>query len=85
MHRIADIKQRREDRFWENRMKLAKVQKQDDIHREVSTHGHLLEKSEKKEELISRVRERVVAREEEKQEKKKLLQKGKMMVEEEEL
>jgi len=33
MKRIADIKQRREDRFWENRMKLAAVQKAQDIDR----------------------------------------------------
>ena len=33
MKRIADIKQRREDRFWENRMKLSKVQKQVDYER----------------------------------------------------
>lgn len=38
MQRISDIKQRREDRFWENRMKLARVQKQVDFEREVLTH-----------------------------------------------
>jgi hypothetical protein len=48
MKRIADIKQRREDRFWENRMKLARVQKQQDIEREVLVHGDLLADKEKK-------------------------------------
>jgi hypothetical protein len=47
MQRIADIKQRREDRFWENRMKLAKVQKQVDIEREVIKHTTLLKETPK--------------------------------------
>jgi phage baseplate assembly protein W len=48
MKRLADIKSRREDRFWENRMKLAKVQKQQDIEREILVHGDLLKDKEKK-------------------------------------
>ena len=31
MNKIADIRKRRENRFWENRMKLAKIQKIEDI------------------------------------------------------
>jgi large subunit ribosomal protein L24e len=64
MKRIADIKQRREDRFWENRMKLARVQKQQDIEREVLVHGDLLTDKEKKQELVERIQEREVERKE---------------------
>lgn len=35
MQRISDIRKRREDRFWNNRMKLAKVQKIEDINVEL--------------------------------------------------
>lgn len=31
MQRIADIRKRREERFWKNRMRLSKVKKIDDI------------------------------------------------------
>ena len=64
MQRIADIKKRREDRFWENRMKLANVQKQQDIEREVLVHGELLSDKNKKEELVERIREREAVRQE---------------------
>ena len=64
MQRIADIKKRREDRFWENRMKLANVQKQQDIEREVLVHGELLSDKNKKEELVQRIREREAVRQE---------------------
>ncbi len=66
MQRISDIKKRREDRFWENRMKLARVQKQTDIEKEVLIHGELLKDKGKKEELIERIKEREAVREEEK-------------------
>jgi hypothetical protein len=66
MHRIADIKQRREDRFWENRMKLARVQKQGDIEREILVHGQLLSDKGKKEELVERIKEREAVRQEDK-------------------
>ena len=78
MQRISDIKKRREDRFWENRMKLARVQKQTDIEKEVLIHGELLKDKGKKEELIERIKERETVREEE---KKVLRQsKGKMRI-----
>jgi hypothetical protein len=82
MQRISDIKQRREDRFWENRMKLAKVQKQVDVEREVLTHGNLLADKQKKEELQERIRERENARSQQKQEQRQR-NRGKMVVEEE--
>ena len=66
MQKIADIKQRREDRFWENRMKLARVQKQVDIEREVLTHNNLIDR-EQKEQVVEKVREREAARQEAKQ------------------
>lgn len=66
MKRIADIKQRREDRFWENRMKLAKVQKAADIEREVLVHGDLLSDKEKQQEMVERIKVREAARQEEK-------------------
>ena len=64
MKRIADIKARREDRFWENRMKLARVQKQSDIEREVLVHGDLLSDKEKKQEMVERIKEREQERKE---------------------
>ncbi len=42
MKKIADIRKRREDRFWENRMKLARVQKQEDINKELEKHADLI-------------------------------------------
>lgn len=47
-------------------MKLASVQKQQDIEREVLVHGELLSDKNKKEELVERIREREVVRQEEK-------------------
>lgn len=82
MHRIADIKKRREDRFWENRMKLATVQKQVDFDREVLAHQNLVKNRPEKEEVLERIRAREAVREEEKQERKGQ-QRGRMVVEEE--
>jgi len=62
-------------------MKLAKVQKQVDVEREVLTHGNLLSDKGKKEELHERIRERETVRAQEKQELRQR-QKGKMVVEE---
>lgn len=42
MKKIADIRKRREDRFWENRMKLSRVQKQEDINKELEKHADLI-------------------------------------------
>lgn len=59
-------------------MKLARVQKQTDIEKEVLIHGELLKDKGKKEELIERIKEREAVREEE---KKVLRQsKGKMRI-----
>jgi hypothetical protein len=33
MKKIADIRKKREDRFWLNRMKLARVQKIEDVNK----------------------------------------------------
>lgn len=63
-------------------MKLAKVQKQVDVEREVLTHENLLSDKQKKEELVERIREREHVRAQEKQEQRQK-QKGKMVVEEE--
>ena len=49
MKKIADIRKRREDKFWENRMKLAKVQKIKDINNEVEKHAHLISDREVRE------------------------------------
>ena len=57
MERIKDIKKRREDRFWENRMRLARVQKQSDIENEVVKHASLLKEKEANEEMLLRLRE----------------------------
>lgn len=82
MQRIADIKQRREDRFWENRMKLARVQKQTDIDREILVHGDLLADKEKQHELVERIKEREAERKEAKEELRRK-HKGTIRIEEE--
>ncbi len=82
MRKIADIKQRREDRFWENRMKLARVQKQQDVEREVLVHGDLLADKQKQQELVERIREREAERKEEK-ERAKQQRRGTIRIEEE--
>ena len=46
MKRIEDIKQRRETLFWQNRMRLAKVKKVDDLNRELETHVDLIDEEE---------------------------------------
>ena len=43
MRKISDIRKKREDRFWKNRMKLAKVKKVKDIQHELDVHGDLME------------------------------------------
>ena len=42
MKKIADIRKRREDRFWENRMKLARVQKIEDVNVELRRNVDLI-------------------------------------------
>jgi hypothetical protein len=42
MKKIADIRKRRENRFWENRMKIARVQKIQNINNELAKHKDLI-------------------------------------------
>lgn len=42
MKKIEDIKQRRENLFWERRMKLANVKKVEDLNRTLEKHVHLI-------------------------------------------
>ena len=74
MRKISDIRKKREDRFWRNRMKLAKVKKVKDIQHELEVHGDLIENQEKRQELLENVKLRTV-----KEENKK----GVMTIEEE--
>ena len=67
MHRIADMKQRREDRFWENRMKLADVQKQTTRDREVINNRTLVKETAENVAILEKVQEREKQRQEEKQ------------------
>lgn len=52
MQKISDIRKRREDRFWENRMKLAKVQKIEDINVELRRNVDLISNQEVKERVV---------------------------------
>lgn len=52
MQKISDIRKRREDRFWENRMKLAKVQKIEDINVELRRNVDLISNQEVKEKVV---------------------------------
>lgn len=52
MQRISDIRKRREDRFWNNRMKLAKVQKIEDINVELRRGINLISNQQVKEKVM---------------------------------
>jgi large subunit ribosomal protein L24e len=52
MRRIEDIKHRRENVFWENRMRLAKVKKIEDLDRELVRHKDLIDDPEVKEKVM---------------------------------
>lgn len=52
MKKIADIRKKREDRFWENRMKLARVQKIEDVNVELRRNVDLISNNEVKEKVI---------------------------------
>lgn len=58
MRRIADIRAKREKRFWNNRMKLAKVKKIQDMEYEVSKHPHLISEVELREPLLEKIKEK---------------------------
>lgn len=78
MKKITDIRQRREDRFWNNRMKLATVQKVEDMNREVEVHSDLISNKELKERIQENLRERLREKEEQNKEKR-----GKIVMEQE--
>ena len=52
MNKIADIRKRRENRFWENRMKLAKIQKIEDINVQLRKNVDLISNPVIKEKVI---------------------------------
>ena len=56
MKKIADIRDRREERFWQNRMKLANVQKVQSMNREVEIHSDLISNKELKERIQENVK-----------------------------
>ena len=74
MRKISDIRKKREDRFWNNRMKLAKVKKVKQLAHELDVHGDLLENQEQRQQMLENVKLRMV-----KEENKK----GVMVIEEE--
>lgn len=78
MKKITDIRQRREDRFWNNRMKLSAVQKVEDMNREVEVHSDLISNKELKERIQENLRERLREKEEQNKEKR-----GKIVMEQE--
>jgi large subunit ribosomal protein L24e len=59
MKKIADIRDRREERFWQNRMKLASVQKVAGMNKEVEIHCDLISNKELKETIQENVREKL--------------------------
>lgn len=48
MKKIDEIKERREKRFWSNRMRIAKVKKAADLNRELEKHADLIDDEELK-------------------------------------
>lgn len=78
MKKISDIRQRREDRFWNNRMKLANVQKIENMNKEVEVHSDLISNKELKERIQENIRERLKEKEEQNKEKR-----GKILMEQE--
>jgi hypothetical protein len=51
MKKIADIRDRREERFWNNRMKLAQVKNVEGLNRELEIHSDLISNKELKERI----------------------------------
>ena len=72
MKKIADIRKRREDRFWNNRMKLAKVQKIRDIMGETERHAHLIEDQQVREQIQEQAQEKLRIKEENKGQRGKM-------------
>lgn len=73
MKKISDIRSRREDRFWNNRMKLASVSKVESINKEVEIHADLISNKELKERIQENVKERLRQKEEQNKEKRGVL------------
>lgn len=73
MKKISDIRQRREDRFWNNRMKLASVSKVEGINKEVEIHSDLISNKELKERIQENLKERLGQKEEQNKEKRGVL------------
>lgn len=69
MRKIADIRKRREDRFWENRMKLARVQQSQNLDRELEKHVDLIENKELAEQVKENLKEKVLLKQEAKNNK----------------
>ena len=69
MRKIADIRKRREDRFWENRMKLARVQQSQNLDRELEKHVDLIENKELAEKVKENLKEKVLLKQEAKNNK----------------
>lgn len=69
MKKIEDIKQRRERKFWENRMKLAEVKKVEDLTRELEKHVDLIDDKEVQEEVREKAKVRREVEEERRREK----------------
>ena len=59
MKKVADIRDRREERFWNNRMKLTTVNKVNHINREVETHNELISNKAVKERIQENIKERL--------------------------
>lgn len=51
MKKIEDIKKRRETLFWQNRMRIPKVKKADDLNRELEKHADLIDDQEVREQV----------------------------------
>lgn len=81
MKKIADIRERRENRFWDTRMKLARVQKVYDMEKEVLTHSHLVSNKEVRQELVEKIKVKENLKEALKQENR--AKKGTLRIEEE--
>lgn len=70
MKKIADIRKNREDRFWENRMKLARVQKLEDVNKELEKHVDLISDRDLRQQIRENQKERLKVKEETKQQRR---------------
>ena len=63
MKKISDIRKKRQDRFWRNRMKLSKVKKVKDVKDILQKHGDLIENPEVRQHIQENLRERLAKEE----------------------